>query len=202
MATHLENEIGLVSEAQSGDVEAYGVLVNHYERRIYRVICAVTKDPADAEDALQETFLKAYSKLKYFRGESRFCTWLVRIALNEALGKLRRRNPIMWVSLDERFDMDEPASAPREIEDGRDNPEESYSKAELRAILSKAIKTLETPMQVVFVLRDVEGLSTEEAASVLGVSTAVIKTRLMRARLRLRKILNIWLRGCFALAAK
>jgi RNA polymerase sigma-70 factor (ECF subfamily) len=192
MTTHLENEAVLVSVAQTGGAEAFAVLVKQYERQIYRLSKVVTGHPEDAEDVLQETFLKAYKNLRNFRGESRFYTWLVRIAMNEALTKLRQRNSSVWVSLDEPIDTDEPGAAPREINDWRDNPEEAYTKTELREILSKVLQDLETPLRVVFVLRDVEGLSCEETAVVTGLSVPAVKSRAMQARLKLRKKLSFW----------
>lgn len=201
MTTHLENEAVLVSEAQAGSAESFAVLVKQYERQIYRLSKAVTGNMEDAEDALQETFLKAYKNLKQFRGESRFYTWLVRIAMNEALTKLHRQNPSRWVSLDEPIDTEEPETAPREIRDWRDNPEESYNQTELREILSQALQDLETALRVVFVLRDVEGLSCEETAGVTGLSVSAVKTRAMRARLKLRKKLSFWFEKRSAVAA-
>jgi RNA polymerase sigma-70 factor (ECF subfamily) len=201
MTTHLENEAVLVSDAQSGNAEAFAVLVKQYERRIYRLSKAVTGHPEDAEDALQETFLKAYKSFRQFRGESRFYTWLARIAMNEALTKLRRRNSCPWVSLDEPIDTEESEMAPREIRDWRDNPEESFNQTELREILFQALQDLETPLRVVFVLRDVEGLSCEETAAVTGLSDSAVKSRAMRARLKLRKKLSYWFEKRSALAA-
>ena len=201
MITHLENEVALVSEAQTGSAESFAVLVKQYERQIYRLSKAVTGNQEDAEDALQETFLKAYKNLKQFRGESRFYTWLVRIAMNEALVKLRRRNSSNWVSLDEPIENDESGTTPREIEDWRDNPEECYNQTELREILSKVLQDLETPLRIVFVLRDVEDLSCEETAVVTGLSVSAVKTRAMRARLKLRKKLSFWFEKRSAVAA-
>jgi len=192
MTTHLENEAVLVSEAQTGSAESFSVLVKHYERQIYRLSKAITGNLEDAEDALQETFLKAYKNLKQFQRESRFYTWLVCIAMNEALSRLRRRNSALCVSLGDPIDTEESETAPREIKDWQDNPEECYNQTELRGILFKALQNLETPLGVVFVLRDVEGLSCEETAMVTGLSVPVVKTRSMRARSKLRKKLSFW----------
>jgi RNA polymerase sigma-70 factor (ECF subfamily) len=202
MTTHLENEAVLVSEAQAGSAESFCVLVKQYERQIYRLSKIVMGGPEDAEDVLQETFLKAYKNLKQFRGESRFYTWLVRITMNEALTRLRRRNSSTWVSLDEPIDTDESGTTPREIKDWRDNPEECYNQIELREILSKVLQDLETPLRTVFVLRDVEGLSCEETAMVTGLSVPAVKARSMRARLKLRKKLSFWFENRSALAAR
>lgn len=192
MTAHLQNEAVLVSEAQTGNAESFAVLVKQYERQIYRLSKVVTGHPEDAEDVLQETFLKAYKNLKQFQRESRFYTWLVRIAINEALTKLRRRNSSPRLSLDEPTDMQESEMAPRQIRDWGDNPEESYSQTELRKILAKSLQGLEPPLRLVFVLRDVDGLSCEETAAVTGLSVSAVKSRAMRARLKLRKKLSFW----------
>jgi RNA polymerase sigma-70 factor (ECF subfamily) len=201
MPVHLENESELVHQAQMGSVEAFGVLVTQYERQIYRLSMAITRNAEDAEDVLQETFLKACANIRRFRKESRFYTWLVRIATNEALSKLRRRHGSGYVSLDEGGEQPDSKVAPREVEDLRSNPEESYSNAQLRDLLSKALEELETPLRTVFALRDIEGLSTEETAKVLGLTGGAVKTRLMRARLKLQKKLSPWLVGRSALIA-
>jgi RNA polymerase sigma-70 factor (ECF subfamily) len=202
MPTQLDNEAVLVRSAQAGCSDSFGVLVNRYEQRIYRLSYAITKNAEDAEDVLQETFLKAYTNIGHFRGESRFYTWLVRIAINEALMKLRRHHASAWVSLDEPLENDEGTSTPKEIEDWRDNPEESYAKTELRAILSKALEDLRTPLRVVFVLRDIEGFSSEETARILGLSITAVKTRLRRARLKLRQRLSVWFENRSVLATR
>jgi RNA polymerase sigma-70 factor, ECF subfamily len=202
MCTHLDNETEVVRMAQMGCTESFGILVNQYEQQIYRLSFALTKNAEDAEDVLQEAFLKAYAKIGGFRGESRFYTWLVRVAMNEALTKLRRRHDSSWVSLDEPADSDEPTSAPRDIGDWRDNPEESYSRTELREILSKTLEGLEAPLRLVFVLRHIADLSSEDTARVLGIPVATVKTRLMRARLKLRKRLSVWFGHRSALVAR
>ena len=195
MVAHLDNESELIRQAQTGCVEAFGVLVTQYERQIYRLSMAITKHPEDGEDVLQDTFLKAYANIRRFRGDSRFYTWLVRIATNEALSKLRRRNSSRYVSLDARIEPQEPKEIPREFEGLRHNPEESYSNAQLRIVLSAALEDLAIPLRTVFALRDIEGLSTEETAKVLGLTGGAVKTRLMRARLKLQKKLSPWLAG-------
>jgi RNA polymerase sigma-70 factor, ECF subfamily len=202
MPAELDNEAALVRMTQMGCSDSFGVLVNRYEQRIYRLSYAITKNAEDAEDVLQETFLKAYTNIGHFRGESRFYTWLVRIAINEAIMKLRRRHASTWISLDQPAGTDEGTSAGRDIKDWRDNPEESYAKTELRAILSKALDGLRTPLRVVFVLRDIEGFSSEETARILGLSITAVKTRLMRARLKLREKLSVWFENRSVLATR
>lgn len=192
MHAELENEATLVQRAQMGCAESFGVLATRYEQRIYRLSYAITKNAEDTEDVLQETFLKAYTNVGNFRGDSRFYTWLVRIAINEGLMKLRRRHASAWVSVDQSADTDKETPVVIDIKDWRENPEESYSRTELRAILSKALENLQTPLRVVFVLRDIEGFPSEETARQLGLSNTAVKTRLRRARLKLRQNLSVW----------
>lgn len=190
MPTHLENESVLVAEARAGNAESFATLINQYDRHIYRLALNITGNQEDAEDVLQETFLKAYSNLDRFQGDSRFYTWLVRIAVNEALMKLRKRRGASWVSLDEPVETNDRGLMPREIEDWADNPEQSYAKTELQDILNQVVEKLEPQFRTVFLLRDVEDFSTEETAKMLGLSVPAVKSRLLRARLKLRERLN------------
>jgi len=190
MPTHLENETTLVAEARAGNAEAFTTLVHQYDRNIYRLALNITGKQEDAEDVLQEAFLKAYTHLDRFQGNSRFYTWLVRIAVNEALMKLRKRRGDRTVSLDEPIVTSDNDLMPREIEDWGDNPEQRYAKTELQEILNEAIESLEPQFRTVVVLRDVENFSTEETAEVLGLSVPAVKSRLLRGRLKLRDRLN------------
>jgi len=137
---------------------------------------------------MQEAFLKAFEHLHEFQGNSRFYTWLVRIAVNQALMKLRKRRPNQ-VSLDEQMDTGEEL-IPREVEDWGPSPIERFEQSELATILSTAIGELDPSFRVVFQLRDIEGLSTEETAEALGLSVPAVKSRLLRARLKLRTKLS------------
>ena len=190
MPTHLENEPALLAAAHAGSNEAFTTLVKQYDRYIYRLALNITGNPEDAEDVLQETLLKAYTKLEQFHGESRFYTWLVRIAVNEALMKLRRRASEKSVSLDEPVETNEKTLTPPEIEDWADNPEKRYAKVELQRILDETIQKLKPQFRTVFVLRDVEDFSTEETAKMMGLSVPAVKSRLLRARLQARELLN------------
>jgi RNA polymerase sigma-70 factor (ECF subfamily) len=151
----------------------------------------ITGNQEDAEDAMQDAFLNAYAHLNAFQGESRFYTWLVRIAANEALMRLRRRRP--QLSLDEPIEGDTDL-LPRELEDWRPNPEREYAQSEMQKILAEVIEKLEPEYSIVLVLRDLEELSTQETASALGMSTTAVKSRLLRARLKLREKLNRYFR--------
>ena len=190
MPVHLENEATLVAEAKEGNAEAFTVLMNQYERNIFRLALNITSNKEDAEDVLQESFLKAYTNLGRFQGNSRFYTWVVRIAVNESLMKLRKRRSDRQVSLDEKLETDDDSLLPREIVDWGDNPEQRYAKTEWQEILAEATQTLEPAFRTVFTLRDVEQLSTEETAEALGLSVPAVKSRLLRARLKLRQRLN------------
>ena len=183
------DELALVQAARGGDVEAFEGLVRRYDRNVFRIAQHITQNREDAEDVVQDAFLKAYTNLKQFQGQSKFYTWLVRIAVNEALMKLRRRRPERMVSLDEDVKTEED-SVPREVADWSPNPEQQYNQAELKEILSKTIQGLPPSFRTVFVLRDVEGLSTEETAEALELSIPAVKSRLLRARLQLRERLS------------
>jgi RNA polymerase sigma-70 factor (ECF subfamily) len=187
------DEAGLVAQAQHGEVEAFTELVTRYEGNIYRLARHITQSPEDAEDVLQESFLKAYEHLGDFQGNSKFYTWLVRIAVNQSLMKLRKRKTDASVSLDDPYDTGE-ESLTREIAVWDPNPEQTYSREEVRAILDKAIETLPATFRAVFALRDIEELSTEETATLLNLSIPAVKSRLLRARLRLREKLTRYFR--------
>ena len=179
----------LVEAARSGDIKAFESLVRRYDRNVFRIAQHITQNREDAEDVVQDAFLKAYQNLGQFQGQSKFYTWLVRIAVNEALMRLRRRRPERMVSIDEDVKTEED-SMPREIADWSPNPEQLYTQSELKDILGKTIQGLPPSFRTVFVLRDVEGLSTEETASALELSVPAVKSRLLRARLQLRERLN------------
>jgi RNA polymerase sigma-70 factor (ECF subfamily) len=187
-----EDEHQLVAAAKSGDIKAFEELVNRYERKIFRLTMNITRNREDAEDAMQDAFLKSYSHLKSFQGDSRFYTWLVRIAANEALMRLRKRRPNQF-SLDEPIEGDEDLM-PRELQDWGPGPEQRFAQTEMRQILSGVIDELEPEYRTVFVLRDIEELSTEETADAVGISVPAVKSRLLRARLKLREKLNRYFR--------
>jgi RNA polymerase sigma-70 factor (ECF subfamily) len=187
-----DDESALVAAAKAGDISAFETLVGRYERKIFRLTQNITQNREDAEDAMQEAFLKAYEHLQSFEGNSRFYTWLVRIAVNQALMKLRKRRPNV-VSLDEEVNTGEDM-VPREVEDWGPSPADRYAQTELSEILTKVIGDLDPSFRIVFQLRDIEELSTEETAEALGLSVPAVKSRLLRARLKLRQTLNQYFR--------
>jgi RNA polymerase sigma-70 factor (ECF subfamily) len=187
------DELALVRAAKAGNIEAFEQLIKRYDRNVFRIAQHITQNHEDAEDVVQEAFLKSFQNLNNFQEQSKFYTWLVRIAVNEALMKLRRRRTGKMVSLDEDVQTEED-SVPREVADWSPNPEQLYTQAELRDILQKTIQGLPPSFRTVFVLRDVEGLSTEETAEALDLSIPAVKSRLLRARLQLRNRLTKYFR--------
>jgi RNA polymerase sigma-70 factor (ECF subfamily) len=181
----VDDELELVTRARTGDTASFSVLLRRYEGKIFRLAMNITQNREDAEDVLQEAFLKAYEHLDQFQGNSRFYTWIVRIAVNQALMKLRKRRSDRAVSLDEQIDTGEDTVV-REIAAWDPDPEERFSREELHEILTGAIDDLAPIYKTVFTLRDVDGLSTEETAEALDLSIPAVKSRLLRARLQLR----------------
>jgi RNA polymerase sigma-70 factor (ECF subfamily) len=178
----VKDDLALVVEAKAGSYEAFEELVNRYGLN-------VTGNPEDAEDVLQEAFFKAFQHLGEFRADSRFYTWLVRIAVNEALMKLRKRRSDRSVPMEgEVGDDGEPI--PRELADWKPNPEQIFAQVEIETLLRDTAQKLPPTYRTVFLLRDVEDLSTAETASVLSLSEGTVKARLFRARLMLREELS------------
>ncbi len=183
------DETALVAAAKAGDSGAFSELIRHYDRRVFRMAKQITQNDDDAEDVLQETFLKAYTHLEDFQGNSKFYTWVVRIAVNEALMKLRKRRSDRTVPLDDPIDTGEDEVV-REIAVWDQNPEDTYSREELGTILDEAVQSLKPAYRTVFILRDIEELSIEETAETLNLSISAVKSRLLRARLQLREKLT------------
>ncbi len=189
VTTPVFDEAALVARAKGGDASAFSELVKHYDRRVFRMAKQITQNDDDAEDVLQEAFLKAYTHLDDFQGNSKFYTWIVRIAVNEALMKLRKRRSDRSVPLDEPIDTGEDEVA-REIAVWEGNPEETYSREELATLLDEAVESLKPAYRTVFILRDIEEMSIEETAEALNLSISAVKSRLLRARLQLREKLT------------
>jgi len=183
------DDLELVHASKNGDVAAFEQLVKRYDRKLLRIAQSVTHNAEDAQDAVQDSFLKAFQNLGQFREESQFSTWLFRITVNQSLMKLRKQHAIREVSLDEDFQADVDM-LPMEVIDWAPNPEQLYWASELRDILVGALEELPPAVRTVFVLRDIEGLSTDETAEVLNLSQTAVKARLWRARLQLRERLN------------
>ena len=182
----------LVHRAKEGDFAAFESLVASYEKRIYGLALRIVRQRQDAEEVVQQTFLSVIEHLKDFREEARFSTWLMRIATNHALALLRKRSRRRTVSLAEEHpgDMGDQLPRPEYIARWRETPEQIASRRETRQLLDEALDQLDDKYRLVFVLRDVQGLSTNEAAETLGISVSNAKVRLLRARLMLREKLT------------
>lgn len=185
---------------REGDRVEFSRLVDKYSANIYRLALKMLSQPQDAEDVLQETFLKAFRGLKNFDGRARLSTWLFRIATNEALMLLRRHKP-EFVSIDEPIETEDGEQEPVQIVDWCCLPEGEMMSKEARQHLSKAAEKLPHTLRVVFLLRDIEDLNTQETAEVLGLTETAVKTRLSRARMRLREDLSVYYGGKMDFAA-
>ena len=183
------NEAELIRRVCDGEKEAFYELVQPYERAVYTAAMSILNSQADAEEVAQEAVLKAFSNLARFRGESKFSTWLVQITINEARLKLRRDRRHLYESVDEPGPDEEGDYFPKDYADWREIPSEALQRKELRAALKRAMAVLPQKYREVLVLRDVQHLSIEETAQVLGISAGNVKTRLLRARLQMRDAL-------------
>jgi RNA polymerase sigma-70 factor (ECF subfamily) len=187
-----QEEAALLDRARDGDFEAFDELVTRHERQVYWAAKQIVGIEQDAEDVVQTTFLKALENLSGFRGEAAFGTWVRRIAVNTALKVLRKRRGLDTVSLEAatREDEDGVIRHPEYIAAWDETPLQALESRELRALLDEAIAALPEKHRLVFVLRDVEGLSVAETAAALELSAANVKVRLLRARLALREALT------------
>jgi RNA polymerase sigma-70 factor (ECF subfamily) len=183
-----------VERLRAGDKEACAICVREHSTNVYNLALKLTGDPAAAEDVLQETFLSAFRFIARFEAKSQLSTWLYRIAYNAALMRLRKRQ-VETVSLDESVEDEEGVPQPRDFADWSENPERVVLDAEMRRVMDEAVGTLSETLKSVFVLRDVNGLSTAQAAQVLGLSEEAVKSRLLRARLALREKLSAYVAG-------
>jgi RNA polymerase sigma-70 factor, ECF subfamily len=179
----------LVNLARARDEAAVRAITNRYNRRLFRIARSILRDDAEAEDVVQETYVRAFTGLDLFRGDARFGTWIARIAMNEALGRLRRRRPTVdWETYGANRNQAEiihfPASAVY------NDPEKVMAQSEVRTVLEQAIDELPDAFRAVFVARIVEGMSVDETADLFGLQPETVKTRLHRARLLLREELD------------
>jgi RNA polymerase sigma-70 factor, ECF subfamily len=184
----------LIRRIQRGEPEKFYELIRPFERRVYAAAFAILRNEADAEDAAQEAMLKAFANLRQFRGEARFSTWLIQIAVNEARMRRRKDHANVIEPIGEREDA-EGVYTPREFADWHEVPSEALERREVRDLLLEALAALGSKYREVFVLRDVQHQSIQEVSETLGISTASVKTRLLRARLMLRDLLAPKLTG-------
>ena len=189
-----EHEAALIGRIQGGERELFYELIRPYERRVFVIVFSILRNEQDAEDAAQDAFLKAFKYLGQFRSESRFSTWLIQVAINEA--RLRQRKShleIMRPIVDQ--ENEDGTYTPRDFADWREIPLEALERKEIRERLVAALGSLAQKYREVFVLRDVEHMSIEDTALALGISAGAVKTRLLRARLMLRDLLSPGLEG-------
>lgn len=183
----------LVSRAKAGDVAAFEHLVARHERRVYALALRMLRQEQDAEDITQQTFLDALEGLAGFRGEASFSTWVLRIATYAALKVIRKRKGLEVISLDQATEEGgdhDGLPHPEYIADWRESPERLVQHQETRRLIEEALAELDEKHRIVFLLRDMHGLSVRETAEALGLSEVNVKVRLLRARLRLRERLT------------
>ena len=186
--TEESHEGMLIRRVQNGEHELFYELIRPYERRVFAAAFAILRNEADAEDTAQEALLKAFKHLRQFRAESRFSTWLIQITVNEARMRRRKEHAAIVEPIDDHQD-EEGNYTPRDFADWREVPLETLERKEVRQKLAEALASLGEKYREVFVLRDMQHLSIEETAKALGISSASVKTRLLRARLMLRDLL-------------
>ena len=182
-------EQALIRRVQAGEAEAFYELVRPYERAVFLAAIAIVKNEADAEEVAQEAVLKAFKALGRFREESKFSTWLIQIAINEAKMKLRKDRRHLYESIEQGQQSDDGEYIPRDFADWREIPSQALERRELRDALTNALESLPEKYRTILILRDVNHLSITETAQVLGLSEANVKTRLSRARLQMRDAL-------------
>jgi RNA polymerase sigma-70 factor (ECF subfamily) len=193
----LEHEVALIGRIQGGERELFYELIRPYERRVFVFAFTILRNEADAQDAVQDAFLKAFKYLAQFRHESRFSTWLIQVAINEA--RLRQRKSHLEIMRPiEDQENEDGTYTPRDFADWREIPSEALEQKEIREKLVAALGSLAQKYREVFVLRDVEHMSIEDTAQALGISAGAVKTRLLRARLMLRDLLAPGLGGIWA----
>ena len=198
---HVQRDVfeqALIRRVQAGEAEAFYELVQPYERAVFLAAVAIVKNEADAEEVAQEAVLKAFKALGRFRQESKFSTWLIQIAINEAKMKLRKDRRHLYESIEQGQQSDDGAYIPRDFADWREIPSQALERRELREALAKAMDSLPEKYRTILVLRDVNHLSITETARILGLSEANVKTRLSRARLQMRDALAPGLDGAWS----
>jgi RNA polymerase sigma-70 factor, ECF subfamily len=195
-------ESSLISKICQGQTELFQTLIKPYERGVFAAAYSVLNNSADAEEVAQEAFLNALRGLKNFRGDAKFSTWLLQIALNEARTRLRRSRTHMHESLDQAPGNEDSDYVPRDFADWREIPSEALARKELRQAIEQTLQCLRPIYREILVLRDMQNLSTAEAARVLGISEDLVKTRLRRARLQMREALAPGYDGSWTSEAK
>ena len=183
-------DLRLFKQAREGDFSAFEKLVLRFEKQIHRLAYRILGQSADAEDVVQQTFLTLIEKIDTFRGDAAPGTWLLRIATNHALKILRKKRGLLTFSLDVSENADQATPHPQFIAKWKETPAELAERAEVRELLDQALNELDDIYRLVFILRDIEGLSILETSDILGITVANVKVRLLRARLQLRERLT------------
>jgi RNA polymerase sigma-70 factor (ECF subfamily) len=178
-----QTDVDVIEQVLAGHTGLFELLMRRYNERVYRAARSIVRDEQEAEDVMQQAYVNAFTHLRQFNGSARFSTWLTRIAINEALARVRRQDRY------EVFDDERSNVEPFMSRNPSENPERQAFTRELQGLLERAIDSLPNGTREVFVLREVEGMSTLEAAECLGVSEDVVKTRLSRGRAALRRLL-------------
>jgi len=195
-AAVVDPDLPLVNASRNGDLSAFEELVEKYDRKLYRIALGITRSNEDSEEVVQTAFLKSFQNLHRFRGNAKFSTWLIRIAMNEAFMVLRKLGSNREQSLDSHPGIDAEASSSRMLQhrlnlaDWAANPDTLYSTTELRQILDRSLQKLQPRLRVVFILRDIEGHSVNDTSVMLNLTPTAVRTRLSRARLHLREELS------------
>src|SRR5215472_13869345 len=194
MGVAAEQEKALIGRILAGETELFHELIRPYERMVYLTILTMVRNEAEAEDGAQEVMINAFRHLKSFRGDAKFSTWLVTIAMNEARQRLRKARSSAQESLDEEREDREGDFTPAVLTDWREIPSEALEKKEMRQKLREAVEQLPPKYREVLVLRDLEELNQEETAKALGINITLVKVRLHRARMMLQKMLAPYLK--------
>jgi len=186
-----DQDAPLVKASQAGDGSAFELLVSRYDRKLFRIAYNIVHNTEDAQDIVQDTFIKVFQNMGRFQAQSKFSTWLYRIVVNQSLMEMRtnRRKPVP-VELSLNSD-EEDGQLPIDLSDWRPNPEEQYTESELRELLTRLLQELRPALRVVFIMHDIEGQPLQEVADALDLTLSAVKTRSLRARLYLREQLTI-----------
>ena len=184
------DDADLVMASKAGDSKAFEELVARYDRKVFGIAYHIIHNFDDAQDVVQETFIKVFQNLGQFRADSKFSTWLYRIVVNQSLMELRKHRRKAPVAIELSLDSDEEGRLPIDFSDWRPNPEQQYKESEQRDLLTRLLMDLRPALRVVFVMHDIEGQSLRETAEALSLTLSAVKTRSLRARLYLRERLN------------
>jgi RNA polymerase sigma-70 factor (ECF subfamily) len=189
-----DEDTPLVAATQAGDGAAFEQIVSRYDRKLFRIAYHIVRNAEDAQDVVQETFIKVFQNIGRFHAQSKFSTWLYRVAVNQSLMELRKQRgqPALVDLFVDGIEKD--GQLPIELSDWRPNPEEQYTESELRELLTRLLQELRPTLRVVFIMHDIEGQPLQEVAEELDLSLSAAKTRSLRARLYLREQLTIYFR--------